>query len=148
MISVVFITGALVGKLYLGCRLTRDFFTFTNRSCPTQMKYILFLLLLLPSSLHAQKVYQTQYASDANLKVYVTQYASDADLIVYKEAYITEAKGNKGHWFFTQYASDADYKVFFTQYASDADLKIYYTQYPSDAGWRKKDKAKKVFGQQ
>ena len=49
----------------------------------------------------------------------------DADLIVYKCKYSSDASGNDGKWYFTEYSSDAQKKIFFTEYSSDADLKIY-----------------------
>ena len=47
------------------------------------------------------------------------KYQSQADLLVYKVDYKSQADGNKGLWFFTDYASQAD-KTIFTDYASQA----------------------------
>ena len=70
----------------------------------------------------------------------MTQYKSDADLVVYKCAYKSDAQGNKGLWYFTDYKSDAKVKIYFTDYKSEADIVIYFTTYKSDACWRNSQK--------
>lgn len=45
---------------------------------------LLLTMLLLPVCLFAQRVYSTNYRTEADVKVYVTQYRTEADLIVYK----------------------------------------------------------------
>ena len=72
---------------------------------------LLTIALLAGISMKAQKVYSTQYASDAQVKVFVCDYASDADLVVYKAQYSSDAGDNNGVWFFTDYASDAKKKI-------------------------------------
>ena len=67
--------------------------------------------------------------------MFETEYRSQADVIIYKTNYRSQAKGNKGIWFFTKYVSQSDKKVFFTQYRSLADVKVYFTTYRSQAKW-------------
>jgi hypothetical protein len=62
-------------------------------------------------------------------------------LLVHKKEYASQVSGNKGQWFFVDYASQADKKIFFVDYASQADLKIYFVKYGSNAGWKDKSKA-------
>jgi hypothetical protein len=69
--------------------------------------------LLGVNKLVAQKVFSVKYKSDADVKVFVVDYKSQADLIVYKTKYASNAKENKGLWFFTDYKSQADKKSFF-----------------------------------
>jgi hypothetical protein len=90
--------------------------------------------------LSAQKVFSTQYESQAQIKVFVVDYESQADLLVYKVKYESQAGDNNGKWFFTQYESQAKKKVFFVNYESQADLKIYFVEYESRAGWRNSSK--------
>ena len=103
--------------------------------------FILFVFLTLAlCGLRAQKIYSTNYKSEADVKVYVTEYRSEADLIVYKTKYSSEATDNKGIWYFTQYKSEAKKKIYFTEYRSEADVKVYFTEYKSEAGWKNKSK--------
>lgn len=102
-----------------------------------QMKQIFIISgMLLGLQLSAQKVFSTQYASQAELKVFVCRYESQADLKVYKVQYGSQAEGNEGRWFFTQYGSQAQKKIYFTDTESSADLKIFFVKYSSSAGWR------------
>lgn len=105
-------------------------------------KTILFLLLLvaIAGSLRAQRVYSTNYKSEADVKVYVTEYRSEADIIVYKTKYKSDATDNKGIWYFTEYKSEAKKIIYFTDYRSEADIKVYFTQYKSETGWKNKSK--------
>jgi hypothetical protein len=72
-------------------------------------------------------------------------YASQADLKVYQTRYKSEAKGNRGFWYFVPYKSIADKKIFFVDYKSQADLMIYMVPYKSKAGWVKKNKMHLLF---
>ena len=101
---------------------------------------LLFFLSLVLCNLQAQKIYSTNYKSEADVKVYVTEYRSEADIIVYKTKYSSEATDNKGIWYFTQYKSEAKKKIYFTEYRSEADVKVYFTEYKSEAGWKDKSK--------
>lgn len=98
------------------------------------------LIRLVPSTVHAQKIFVADHQSTSDITVYVTDHASRADLIVYRADYPSSAKGNQGLWHFVDHASRADKKIFFTEYTSRADLVIYFTPYRSRAGWRKKSK--------
>ena len=44
----------------------------------------------LSSFAHAQKVFSTQYANQAEIKVFVVKYENQADLKVYKVEMVTE----------------------------------------------------------
>lgn len=81
-----------------------------------------------------QQVYSVNYQSEADVKVFVVDYESECDLNA------SNARGNEGHWYFEDYASQADKKIYFVKYASDADLKIFFVDYRSQAGWRNKSK--------
>ena len=108
---------------------------------PYEKSYIFLLFLVtMAGSLHAQRVYSTNYKSEADVKVYVTEYRSEADIIVYKTKYKSEATDNKGIWYFTEYRSEAKKIIYFTDYRSEADIKVYFTQYKSEAGWKDKSK--------
>jgi hypothetical protein len=80
------------------------------------------------------KLFQTDIASEANLKVFVTDIRSEAELIVYETTdqwLATESP----IWCYTDVQSDADKIVYFTQAQWDADLVVYKTDVQSDAGW-------------
>jgi len=80
------------------------------------------------------KLFQTDIASEANLKVFVTDIRSEAELIVYETTdqwLATESP----IWCYTDIQSDADKIVYFTQAQWDADLVVYKTDVQSDAGW-------------
>ena len=120
-----------------------SFFPIFAARILTDMKraFILFIFLIVAlCGLRAQKIYSTNYKSEADVKVYVTEYRSEADLIVYKTKYSSEATDNKGIWYFTQYKSEAKKKIYFTEYRSEADVKVYFTEYKSEAGWKDKSK--------
>lgn len=114
------------------------------------MKYrcilqFLFLLLLFSNTANAQKVFSTDYASQADIKVFVVDYESKADLCVYKVKYDSQATGNQGLWSFVNYASQADKKIFFADYASQADLLIYFVDYQSQGEWRNNSKKQLMY---
>ena len=46
-------------------------------------------------------------------------------MIVYESIYKSEAKLYSGIWYWTEYKSEADWKVYFTTYKSEADLIIF-----------------------
>jgi len=50
------------------------------------------------------------------------------------------SEGQRSHWFWVDYASQADKKVFWVDYASQADLKIFFVEYASQAEWRSQQK--------
>ena len=62
--------------------------------CLIIVEIILFITPIFP-----QKVYSSQFSSQADVKVFVTDYESQADLKVFKVKYQSEAKGNEGLWF-------------------------------------------------
>jgi hypothetical protein len=123
----------------------RALFIFKDNFCIFLLNYLkqnfmkqVFILLLLFFGLkfNAQKVFSTQYSSQAEVKVFVCQYESQADLKVYKVEYESQASGNEGKWFFTKYGSQAKKKIYFVETESSADLKIFFVKYSSSAGWR------------
>ena len=73
------------------------------------------VLMFMGCVLHSfsQKVFTVEYDSQADVKLFVVEYASQADLCVFKVDYASRAVGNEGHWFWTDYASQAEKKVFF-----------------------------------
>jgi len=101
---------------------------------------LVFTFLFFTSFIHAQKVFSTEYESQADVTVYVVKYESQADLKVYKVDYSSQAGNNDGNWFFVKYESQADKKIYFVDYESQADLKIFFVAYQSQAGWKKKEK--------
>lgn len=115
-------------------------FAAENLSDMKRTFILIFALLVALCGLRAQKIYSTNYKSEADVKVYVTEYRSEADLIVYKTKYSSEATDNKGIWYFTTYKSEAKKKIYFTEYRSEADVKVYFTEYKSEAGWKDKSK--------
>ena len=70
----------------------------------------------------------------------MVDYQSQADILVFKEKYASNADGNKGHWYFVDYASQADKKIYFVDYESQADLKVYFVKYTSQSDWKTKAK--------
>ena len=48
---------------------------------------------------NSQKIFSTDYKSQADINVFVTDYESQADLKVYKVDYPSQARGNEGNWF-------------------------------------------------
>ncbi len=96
---------------------------------------IVFFLMLSSIKIYSQKLYKVEYASDSDFKVIVVEQASQADIKVYLEEVVSQVKGNKGIWKFTNVRSKADKKVLFVKHLSEADLKIYWVKYKSQAGW-------------
>ena len=104
-------------------------------------KIILSLVLFCGISVagYSQKVYCSNSKIEAKVTVYVTPYKSNADLVVYKCNH-TEARGNKGWWYFTKNYPDADIVIYFTENHPDADIVIYFTENHPEAGWRNEHK--------
>ena len=100
----------------------------------------LMIFFLCRNVMFSQKVYATDYASQADIKVYVVDYESQADLKVFIEEYSSNAAGNRGQWCFVKYDSRADKKIFFVEYASQSDLKICFVKYRSRSGWTNNSK--------
>ncbi len=95
--------------------------------------------LFFSQNVEAQRVFETDYSSQADLDVFIVDYESQCDLKVYYVDYSSQAS-NDGLWHMADYASQADVKVFFVDYASQADLKIFIVDYSSQAGWRDSSK--------
>ena len=89
--------------------------------------YIYIIAIFISSKIFSQKIYSTDYKSQADISVFVTDYESQSDLKVFKVDYQSQAKDNKGFWYFVDYPSQADKKIFFVKY-------------PSQAGWRNRSK--------
>ncbi|MCK5906618.1 MAG: hypothetical protein KAG37_03460 [Flavobacteriales bacterium] len=102
--------------------------------------FIVIVLILISSSIYGQKVYSSKYKSQSDISVFVVKYESQCDLKVFKVDYLSNAKDNKGLWYFVDYESKADKKIFFVDYQSQSDLKIFFVKYKSQAGWRNKNK--------
>ncbi len=102
------------------------------------------VILLAFNFIKAQKIYRTNYASDADIKVYVSKHSDNADLRVYKTVSKVHSKGNRGRWFFVNYKISADKKIYFTNYKNEADLVICYTGELNDAGWQNSSKRRSM----
>ncbi|MCK4989064.1 MAG: hypothetical protein KAS29_01205, partial [Bacteroidales bacterium] len=72
----------------------------------------LILLMLISTSLWAQKVFRVDYKSQADLKVFVVEYESQCDLKVFFVEYESQANED-GLWFFVKYESQAEKKIYF-----------------------------------
>ena len=105
----------------------------------------LFFLLLFSNAANAQKVFSTDYASQADINVFVVDYAPQADLCVCKVKYDSQATGNQGLWSFVKYSSQADKKIYFVDYASQADLLIFFVDYQSQSEWRNNSKKQLMY---
>ena len=72
------------------------------------MKVMITIAFILSMGfIHAQKVFSTQYANQAEVKVFVVKFENQADLKVFKVKYKNQSVGNDGKWFFTEYANQA-----------------------------------------
>lgn len=106
----------------------------------TIVKHISFFLLVTAlTAIHAsraygQKVYLTNFKSEADKIIYVTEFKSEADMFVYETKFKSEAKPWSGLWYWTDFKSEADWKVCFTKFKSEANLKVYFTKFKSEAG--------------
>jgi hypothetical protein len=101
---------------------------------------ICFFTLLFSSNLQAQKIFETEYYSHADLKIFVTKSAENADLLVYRVDREDSAGENNGLWFFSESKDKAIKKVYFVKYPNRADLIIYFVNNKSEAGWKNEDK--------
>tara|TARA_R100001509_G_C4855295_1_gene211491 strand:+ start:966 stop:1301 length:336 start_codon:yes stop_codon:yes gene_type:complete len=107
------------------------------------MKYIITLLpLLISLNLYSQKLYIVDHAFRADVKLYEVNYANQADVLVYVAPYPHRSKGNKGHWYFSEFKFMSDKTVFFTNYRFQADVKVFFVRYPSQAKWKNIEKKK------
>ena len=75
--------------------------------------YIYIIAIFISSKIFSQKIYSTDYKSQADISVFVTDYESQSDLKVFKVDYQSQAKDNKGFWYFVDYPSQADKKIFY-----------------------------------
>ena len=66
------------------------------------------VILLLPIFVFSQKVFTTDYSSQADIKVFVVDYESQSDLKVFKVDYQSQSKGNEGLWYFVKYSSQSN----------------------------------------
>lgn len=98
------------------------------------------IVLFFASSIYGQKVFSTKYKSQSDISVFIVKYESQCDLKVFKVDYLSNAKDNKGLWFFVDYESKADKNIYFVDYQSQSDLKIFFVKYKSQSGWRNKEK--------
>ena len=62
---------------------------------------LLFVLFSLCSQ--AQKVYVTEWKSEATHKVYVTEWKSEANVLAYITQWKSEAKPRTGIWYYTEW---------------------------------------------
>ena len=107
------------------------------------MKRILTLLsLLFAFNAYGQKLYIVDHAFRADVKLYEVNYANQADVLVYVAPYPHRSKGNKGHWYFSEFKFMSDKTVFFTNYRFQADVKVFFVRYPSQAKWKNIEKKK------
>ena len=105
---------------------------------------VVFINLLYAASVSAQSLYVVKSSYKADIILYEVKYASQADVLVYKVKYFYRAKGNIGHWYFTDNMFLASKSIFFTKYSYRADINVYYVKYPSQSKWITKEK-KKLF---
>jgi len=106
-----------------------------RRTSLIRILFIIFIVLAFHQFSTAQKVFEVEYESQADLKIYVVEYESQCDLKVFFVEYESQAKKD-GLWYVVKYESQTHYKIFFVEYESQADLKIYFVPYESQAGWR------------
>ena len=81
------------------------------------MKFIVKIIgvgLLLSCFLFSkgQIVYLTKYKSEADKIIFVTKYKHEADALVHTTKYKSEANSWSGLWYWTNYKSEADWKLF------------------------------------
>ena len=103
------------------------------------------LCFLFAFNVHGQRLHIVDHAFRADVKVCEVDYPNQADVLVYIAPYPHRAKGNKGHWYFTEFKFTSDKSVFFTKYRYQADVNVYFVRYPGQAKWRNEEK-KKYFG--
>ncbi len=96
-----------------------------------------FLIIVSAGSAFTQKVYVTEWKSEADYLVYVTEWKSEANVIAYKTKWKSSAKPRSGIWYFTEWKSEADIKIYYTRWKSEAALIVYFTQWQSEARWDK-----------
>ena len=51
------------------------------------MKYLLFILFLIPLTSYSQKVFSVKYPNQSDVKVFVVEYENQCDLKVFKVDY-------------------------------------------------------------
>lgn len=96
---------------------------------------IIFLVCIHKISL-SQRMKEVKHISESNLKVWVAPYESMADLKVYVTPHENSLLGNRGHWYFCRFLSQANCRIFFVKNQSQADLVIFYVKNSSEAGWK------------
>ena len=103
-----------------------------------------FINLLYAAPAIAQSLFVVEHSFKADLVIHEVKYASQADILVYKVKYPYRAKGNIGHWYFTDNVFLASKSIFFTKYSYRADINVYYVKYPNQSKWITQEK-KKLF---
>ena len=108
-------------------------------------KYVLALatcVTVLSASVKAdgQIVTTTDYVKQANVKVFVTPYKMNADVVVFKTPFLKNSIGNKGVWYFSKIAGEANKKIYFIKHKEEADVVVYFTNNSAEAGWVNKKK--------
>lgn len=98
--------------------------------------FVAILFICITKFSFSQKVMEVKYISQSNVRVWVSPYESMADLKVYVTPYENSSLGNRGHWYFCRFLSQANCKIFFVKNQSQADLIIFYVKNPSEAGWK------------
>ena len=96
--------------------------------------FTIFLLLLFSSKISAQKVYFTNFKSDAGLVVFITKNKSDADIIVKKVQYNDEVKS--GFWKEVKQKRDADLVVYISKQNTTDVKKVYFTKFGDEVKFR------------
>jgi len=110
----------------------------------TQIRFVIkiiitavFLLMVSVCIAYGQKVYVTEWKSEADYLVYVTDWKSEANVIAYLTKWKSSTKPQSGIWYFTQWKSEADIKIYYTRWKSEANLIVYFTEWKSEARWDK-----------
>jgi competence protein ComGC len=88
------------------------------------MRTLAVLLLLLPFSLQAQKVFITKNKVEAKLIVYKASTQIEADTTVRTTS--LKSKASQGYWYFTNTRSEADKVIYITNIKAEANRIIYF----------------------
>ena len=119
-----------------------DVFQIEFKSDKMKKNILIFIFCCISINLFSQKIYITEWKSEADKKVFVSEWKSEANMLVYETKWKSEAVPDSGLWYYTEWKSEADWKVYFTKWKSEADIIIFYTEWKSEAGWKKQVKKK------
>jgi hypothetical protein len=119
-------------------RPIRNLFRMTNIRYFKKVVFLTVLVFLVfIGTAFSQKIYVTEWKSEADYLVYVTEWKSEANVIAYITKWKSNAKPRSGIWYFTEWKSEADIKIYYTSWKSEASLIVYFTKWQSEAQWDK-----------